>query len=135
LEKTQRNFLTSLINRLYAVHYIAKSYGRQHLNPGNFNYIKDWRFVEINKLTSKGLRKYKCFSIKSICINKTDEFLSSAQLASLHDQTIQVLFKNVLMPVIEARSDFDSYGFRPGRGGKMAVARVASILQSKTSKK
>lgn len=136
LAKLQRNFLTSLINRIHAVQSIAESKGRSTPGIDGIKYSVTWRFKELTKLTTNKLNKYVCSPLRKVVIPQSNGKLRSFRILTIHDRAIQVLFKNAILPIIEANSDHDSYGFRPGRDDKMTVARLCSIiLQLSTIKK
>ena len=111
---------------------IAESKGKNISGIDGIKYIAAWRLAEINELTTAKLNKYKCSSGKRIYISKITRKEIPLKIPTLHDCIVQTLFKIVTLPVVEALSDSDSYGFRPGRCGNMVVARVASIFQSYT---
>lgn len=51
-------------------------------------------------------------------------------IPTVKDRALQTLINLVLMPLVEATSDIDSYGFRPYRDCKMAVSAVRMQLKS-----
>jgi RNA-directed DNA polymerase len=56
-------------------------------------------------------------------------------IPTIQDRCLQALIKLVLEPIVEMTSDPNSYGFRPLRGAKNAVASVrTSLLSGQESK-
>ena len=51
-------------------------------------------------------------------------------IPTVRDRTVQAALRNVLEPIFEKDFAEQSYGFRPGRGCKDALARVDELLQA-----
>lgn len=86
--------------------------------------IKKWR----NRKPSKLRRIYKQ-------IPKGEGKQRKIRIPSIIDRTIQQLFLLVIDPVVEAKSDSNSFGFRKGRKRIMAIGGIEKELQSKVREK
>lgn len=75
--------------------------------------------------------KYKSAPIKRVWIPKPGESeLRSIGIPTIKDRALQTLVNLVLLPLVEMNSDPNSYGFRPYRDCKMAVAAVRNQLKT-----
>jgi len=52
-------------------------------------------------------------------------------IPTMYDRALQVVFKNTIEPEWEARSDPNSYGFRPGRKAQDAICQIKLSIQHK----
>jgi RNA-directed DNA polymerase len=51
-------------------------------------------------------------------------------IPTVRDRVVQTALRNVLEPIFERDFAAQSYGFRPGRGAKQALRRVAELLKA-----
>lgn len=131
LSKVQRNYVTSLINRIYSIQNITDIIKLNLINFSNITFSSKWKINKLGKLTLKALKIYK-----NVIIKKKIPFrIQNSNKLLLHNKIIQLLFKIIILPVTEAFADSESYGFRPGRNKKMAIARVILYLQNNTINK
>ncbi|EDT71797.1 IepA [Clostridium perfringens D str. JGS1721] len=86
---------------------------------------------EFIKEIRETLENYKPQSIRRVEIPKPNGKKRPLGIPTMRDRIIQQMFKQVLEPICEARFHKHSYGFRPNRATKHALARCCFIA-SKT---
>jgi RNA-directed DNA polymerase len=129
-------FARSRIFRELAVTQISRKAGSQ--TPGVDREIYDKSdetmhssLVEYLRETIYHPNKYRATAIKRAWIpkpGKTEKRLLG--IPTLRDRTLQALINLVLLPLVELNSDPNSYGFRPHRDCKMAIAAVRIQLKT-----
>lgn len=137
----QLQLVKSLPFRLLAVHKIVTNSGGK--SPGIDNILlksvaeKAEMVEKLKDLLIHAEKGYfKITPVKRVMIpksngkNKKKIFLRPLGIPTIQDRCLQALINLVLEPIVEMTSDPNSYGFRPLRGPKNAVASVRNILQS-----
>lgn len=134
--KLQLIMARSRIFREYAVDIIKSKPGSQ--TPGIDKEIYDREKTGMYDNLVEYLRdmiyhpnKYKAAPVKRVWIPKPGkEEKRPLGIPTVKDRALQALINLVLNPLVELTSDEDSYGFRPYRDCKMAIAAARAQLKT-----
>lgn len=98
-------------------------------NPHTIKDIKEWKEEELVSYIRKRLSNFKPHPVRRIFIPKHDGRMRPLGIPSIEDRIIQQCIKQVLEPICEAKFYDYSYGFRPNRSAKHAIARCYHLMQ------
>ena len=98
-------------------------------NPHTIKDIKEWKEDEIVEYVRKRLNNFHPHPVRRIFIPKHDGKMRPLGIPSIEDRIIQQCIKQVLEPICEAKFYEYSYGFRPNRSAKHAIARCYHLMQ------
>lgn len=128
---------TKLLEIINSERNIRLAYRNIKNNKGSMTYgvdkknILDIASKDMNYFISKvqnKLNNYKPKPIKRVYIPKKNGKLRPLGIPCMEDRIIQQCIKQVLEPICEAKFYKHSYGFRPNRGCKYAIARCNHLI-------
>ena len=128
----------SLIDKVYALPNLRQAFERVKANQGAAGVdhvtIEEFeRHLEANlEKLSRSLREgnYRPQAVRRVWIPKPgSKEQRPLGIPTVRDRVVQAALRAVLEPIFERDFAAQSYGFRPGRGGKDALRRVDTLLK------
>ena len=135
--RLQEVIVISFEGRALAIRRVVTSSGGK--TPGVDNIIWDTpkaRFHAIKELglITKNPSSYKSSPLKRVMIPKNNSTeLRPLGIPTIMDRAVQAVYHLAIDPVVEVRSDPNSYGFRKGRSQHDAIAYIRSWLDKSYS--
>ena len=119
-------------NILLAYRNIKKNKGSVTVGTDNINidYYKDWSKEEFVRHFQNKLGNYNPKSVRRVEIPKPNGKMRPLGIPCIDDRIIQQCIKQVLEPICEAKFHKHSYGFRPNRSTKHAIARSMGLMNN-----
>lgn len=136
-QSKQKYVFQDLISRIIEKGNILVAYRNIKSNAGsktpgvNRYTIEDVEKYELHKWVSYIRKRFENFSpmpIRRVEIEKDDGRKRPLGIPTIEDRVIQQCIKQILEPIVEAKFYHGSYGFRPDRGTKNAIARVYQLV-------
>lgn len=141
LFKKQQILFNSLFFRIVAIDTLSKSSGSKTPGVDNVKLVGNKKdnnllseLLESTRLQIKNPYKYKSSPVKRVSINKTNNKFRPLGIPTIQDRVLQHLLNLILEPLVEMTSDLHSYGFRPYRSAKQAVAFLKANLKTLDAK-
>lgn len=122
--------ITSRENILLAYRNIKKNIGSNTKGVNNTT-IKDiarWEVEKLVEYVKNRLENYIPLPVRRIYIPKPDGRKRPLGIPTIEDRFIQQCIKQILEPICEAKFYPHSYGFRPNRSTKHAIARSLYLV-------
>jgi len=125
-------YITSRNNILLAYRNIKRNKGSLTVGTDNLNtnYFKDMETEKFVELIQNKFANYRPKSVRRVEIPKANGSTRPLGIPCIEDRIIQQCIKQVLEPICEAKFHAHSYGFRPNRSTKHAIARCMYLMNS-----
>lgn len=94
----------------------------------NIDFIKEMGLEKYIKYIQDKLKNYNPKSVRRVEIPKPNGKTRPLGIPCIDDRIIQQCIKQILEPICEAKFHKHSYGFRPNRSTKHAIARVMKLM-------
>lgn len=123
--------ITSDDNILLAYRNIKKNTGSdtKGTDGKTIKHLSGLTNMELIELVRRELKDYKPNSVRRVFIPKFDGKKRPLGIPTITDRLIQQCILQVLEPICEAKFYKYSYGFRPNRSTKNAIARAYALAQ------
>ncbi len=128
-------YITSTNNILLAYRNIKKNKGSTTVGTDNLD-ISYFKNMETEKFVERIQNKFTNYmpkSVRRVEIPKQNGKTRPLGIPCIEDRIIQQCIKQVLEPICEAKFYNHSYGFRPNRSTKHAIARCMQIINFSNS--
>lgn len=125
------SIITSKENILLAYRNIKKNKGSKTAGTDgkNISALADISPKEIVKLVRRKLENFQPMIVKRVEIPKSDGTTRPLGIPTISDRLVQQCILQVMEPICEAKFYKHSYGFRPLKGAKEAIARAYRLAQ------
>jgi len=125
------SIITSKENILLAYRNIKKNKGSKTAGTDgkNISALADISPEKIVKLVRRKLENFQPMIVKRVEIPKSDGTTRPLGIPTISDRLVQQCILQVMEPICEAKFYKHSYGFRPLKGAKEAIARAYRLAQ------
>lgn len=136
--KKQKILFNSLFFKIIAIDKLSKSNGAKTPGVDNIkltSYKKDkdlyLKLLESLNHKIKQPHTYKASPVKRVWMPKSSGKLRPLGIPTIEDRALQYLLNLILEPLVEMTGEPNSFGFRPYRPAKYAIAYLRSVLKTK----
>ena len=136
--KKQKILFNSLFFKIIAIDKLSKSNGAKTPGVDNIkltSYKKDKdlyrKLLESLNHKIKQPHTYKASPVKRVWVPKSSGKLRPLGIPTIEDRALQYLLNLILEPLVEMTGEPHSFGFRPYRSAKYAIAYLRSVLKTK----
>jgi group II intron reverse transcriptase/maturase len=128
--KNLKSLITSRKNILLAYRTIKSNSGSRTsgVNNTTIEDIAKWETDELVEYVRNRLKYYIPQPVKRVYIPKPDGRKRPLGIPTIEDRIIQQSIKQILEPICESKFHNHSYGFRPNRSTKHAIARSMHLI-------
>ena len=137
-QKSSKNYtFTNLISIISSEENILLAYRNIKRNKGSLTcgtdnkditYLENMEQDKFVKYIQNKLENYQPKSVRRVEIPKPNGKTRPLGIPCIDDRVIQQCIKQVLEPICEAKFHSHSYGFRPNRSTKHAIARCNTLI-------
>lgn len=136
--KKQKILFNSLFFKIIAIDKLSKSNGAEIPGVDNIkltSYKKDknlyFKLLESLNHKIKRPNTYKTSPVKRVWVSKSSGKLRPLIIPTIEDRALQYLLNLILEPLVEVTGEPHSFGFRPYRSAKYAIAYLRLVLKTK----
>lgn len=138
--KKQKILFNSLSFRIVAVDKLWKSNGSRTAGVDGMKMGRKKdpdllvRFLNAIRQITRNPSRYKASPVKRVWIPKGEGNVRPLGIPTLLDRSLQHLINLILEPLVEMTGEPHSFGFRPNRSAKQAVAKLRANLRTRDLK-